>query len=80
MIEAADIGLWMMGVLTMAEFICVHEKGEERLINLNWVEEIRPNMYGNAEIYFAFNAAGCCEQDYITSDESYGEVKRKIWR
>ena len=26
----------------MAEFIVVHENGEERIVNLAWVEEIRP--------------------------------------
>lgn len=30
--------------------------------------------------YFAFQGDGYLEQDHIKTDESYGEVKRKIWR
>lgn len=64
----------------MANFIVVHEKNEERLINLHWVEEIRPDDTGKAFIYFAFQCDGCIEQDLIRTDESYDEVKREIWR
>lgn len=64
----------------MADFITVFENKEERMINLEWVEEIRPDGDGKAVIYFAFQGVGCIEQDCIKTDESYNEVKRKIWR
>lgn len=64
----------------MSDFITVHENGEERLINLAWVEEIRPDNDAKAVVYFAFQGVGCIEQDCIKTDESYCEVKRKIWR
>ena len=64
----------------MADFITVFENHQERMINLHWVEEIRPDDDGRAVIYFAFQNGNCIDQDYIKTDESYGEVKRKIWR
>lgn len=64
----------------MPDFITVFEGHQERMINLGWVEEIRPDDDGRAVIYFAFQSAGYLEQDHIKTDESYGEVKRKIWR
>lgn len=62
----------------MVEFIVVHENGEERMINLAWVEEVRPDKNDNAIIYFAFQCAGCIE--YIKTNETYNEVKSQIWR
>lgn len=64
----------------MAEFIAVHECGVERMVNLAWVEEVWQNSDGKAVIYFAFQSAGYFEQDSIKTDETYDEVKRKIWR
>lgn len=64
----------------MPEFIEVHENGEERLVNLRWVEEIRPDEDGKAVIYFAFQGVGYIEQDCIKADECYADVKRLIWR
>lgn len=62
----------------MAKFVVVHENSEERMINLDWVEEIRQDEDNKADIYFAFQVAGCIEQDYIITDESYDEVKLRI--
>ena len=64
----------------MSEFIVVHENGEERMINLDWVEEVRPGIGGNAFIYFAFQQSNTIDQDYIIADESYDEVKGMIWK
>ena len=63
----------------MAKFIIVHEKGQERMVNLAWVEEIRPDD-GRAIVYLAFQGNDCLEPDYIRTDESYEAVKEKIWR
>ncbi len=63
----------------MAEFIIVHEAGEERLVNLAWVEEIRCDE-DQAIIYFAFRDPDCVEQDNIKTDEPYEAVKKMIWR
>lgn len=63
----------------MAEFIIVHENGEEIMVNLAWVEEIHPSD-GRAVIYFAFQGAGYIEQDCIKTDEPYESVKKMIWR
>lgn len=64
----------------MPDFIEVHENGEERLVNLRWVEEVMPDDDGKAVIYFAFQGVGYIEQDCIKTDESYADVKCLIWR
>ena len=56
----------------MKQFIEVHIKGEKRLNNLQWIEEIRKNSDGSASIYFAF------DQNYTEVDESYNEILNKI--
>ena len=48
------------------------------LINTRWVEEIHSKGDG-ACIYFAFTNPGCVEQDYMVVQESYEEVKMKVW-
>ena len=64
----------------MEQFIEVHIKGENRLINLRWVEEINESPDGFATIYFAFNCPNSIDQDYMKVDESYNEILREIWR
>lgn len=61
-------------------FIEVHEKGLKRLINLNWISEIRESEEGIVTIYFAFISPGCFEQDHIIVDESYDKLLNIIWR
>lgn len=63
----------------MAEFIEVHFRGNKRLINLSWVEEIHDDADG-ATVYFAFNNPEAYMQDTMKVDESYDEIRRKIWR
>lgn len=62
-----------------ADFITVHVDGDERIINLAWVEEIYPgnNCLGST-IHFAFQAKDAIEPDYIYADESYNKLKAKI--
>ena len=61
----------------MADFIEVHQQGKPRLVNLDWVEDIWPTENGT-QIYFAFAGLDDTEQDFITTDESYDEIKRII--
>lgn len=61
----------------MANFIEVHQQGEPRLVNLDWVEDIWPTVTG-AQIYFALVVPGFDTQDFVTVDESYDELKRLI--
>ena len=61
----------------MADFIEVHLQGKHRLVNLDWVEDIWPTENGT-EIYFAFTSPDDTSQDFITTDESYDEIKRII--
>ena len=61
----------------MADFIEVHQQGKPRLVNLDWVEEIRPTENG-AQIYFAVTSPDDVSQDFITTDESYDKIKRII--
>lgn len=61
-------------------FIEVHEKGLKRLINLDWISEIRESEEGIATIYFAFTSPECFEQDHIIVDESYSKLLNLIWR
>lgn len=61
----------------MAKFIEVHKDGEPRLVNLDWVEDIWPTVNG-AQIYFAGVLPAFETQDFVTTDESYEELKRLI--
>lgn len=61
----------------MADFIEVHQQGKPRLVNLAWVEDVLPTENGT-QIYFAFNSPDATSQDFITTDESYDEIKRII--
>ena len=61
----------------MADFIEVHQLGKPQLVNLYWVEEIWPTLNGT-QIYFAFTSPDATSQDFITTDESYDEIKRII--
>ena len=61
----------------MAKFIEVRKDGEPRLVNLDWVEDIWQTVNG-AQIYFAWTIPDCATQDFVTTDESYDELKRLI--
>ena len=61
----------------MADFIEVHLQGKPRLVNLDWVEEIWRTENGT-QIYFSFACPDATSQDFITTDESYDEIKRII--
>lgn len=63
----------------MAKFIEVTTNGEKVLINTRWVQDIHSRENGESAIYFAFNAPNAYDQDHITVDESYEEVKMKVW-
>ena len=65
-------------VITMSNFIEIHEAGERRLINLDWVEEIRCSEDNSCTIYFAFRDPDCDEQDYVMPDEDYLMIKALI--
>lgn len=61
-------------------FIEIHVDGERRLINADWVEEIREDSDGKCQIYFAFSCPNCDDQDVTTPDERYEEIEAKFWR
>lgn len=61
----------------MHGFIIVHEKGAERMVNLAWVEQVRPDE-NHTYIHFAFQGQDYCEPDYIMADESFDEIKKLI--
>ena len=63
----------------MNKFIEVHEEGNPRLVNLAWVEEIRPMGDKQACIYFAFSVPNHSDQDFLEVDESYNELLSMIW-
>ena len=63
----------------MTEFIEVHLNGASYLINLARVEEIICNTKGECVIYFAFSIPDAIEQDYIIPDETYEQIKSKIF-
>ena len=63
----------------MAKFIEVTTNSEKVLINTRWVQDIHSTENGEATIYFAFNAPNAYDQDHITVDENYEEVKMKVW-
>ena len=63
----------------MANFIEVHCDGARRFINTAWIEEIAGNFDQRATIYFAFTSPNAYEQDSLETDETYSEVKEKIF-
>lgn len=63
----------------MFEFIVVHENGEERIVNLRWVDAILPRG-GKALICFGSLQSYHLEHGDIMTDESYDAVKKLIWR
>lgn len=64
----------------MNKFIEVHENGHPRLVNLAWVEEIRPMGDNHACIYFAFSVPNGVDQDFLEVDESYHILVNRIER
>ena len=63
----------------MTKFIEVHIDGASYLINLAHVEKIECVPNGKCIIYFAFSVPNALEQDYIIPDETYEQIKRKIF-
>lgn len=62
----------------MAKFIEVTDlDGRKRLINTAWIEDIWDGE--NATIYFAFQAENMVDQDSLVVQESYAEIKMKVW-
>ena len=61
-------------------FITVHSKGKEALINVDWIEMVVEEDDGSCTIYFSFNLPNADEQDYTKPEESYLDIKRKILR
>ena len=65
----------------MTKFIEVHRNGASYLINLAHVEEIECDTDGNCTIYFAFSVPypNAIVQDSIMPDETYDQIKNKIF-
>ena len=63
----------------MTKFIEVHLNGGSYLINLAHVELIECNTDGICVIYFAFSVPDAKYQDYIIPDETYEQIKSKIF-
>lgn len=61
-------------------FIAVHYEGKEILINKDWIEMISESDDGSCTIYFSICLPNSDEQDYLKPDESYLDVKNRIWR
>ena len=64
---------------TMTKFIEVHLTGSSILINLAHVKEILCDTDGKCTIYFAYSIPDAIEQDYIMPDETYDQIKSKIF-
>ena len=64
---------------TMTKFIEVHLNRVNYLINLAHVEEVKCDTDGSCTIYFAFSVPKAIEQDYIIPDETYDQIKSKIF-
>ena len=63
----------------MTKFIEVHYCEMSYLINLAHVEEIICDTEGKCIIYFAFSIPDATEQEYIIPDETYEQIKGKIF-
>lgn len=63
----------------MTKFIEVHFNGMRHLINLAHVEEIICDTDGKCTIYYAFSLPDTIEQDYIMPEETYEQIKSKIF-
>ena len=66
---------------TMTKFIEVHRNGASYLINLAHVEDVECDTDGSCTIYFAFSVPypNAIVQDSIMPDETYDQIKRKIF-
>ena len=68
----------------MSKFIEIHVLREKRLINTALIEEIRAipgwfeGDFEGAEIYFAYSCPNSTDQDHVSPDESYEELKNLI--
>ena len=63
----------------MTKFIEVHFNGGNYLINLAQVEQIECDTDGRCVIYFAFPVPDRIYKDYIRPDETYEQIKSKIF-
>lgn len=73
-----SVGRLWIGRCVMSKFIEVTDlDGRKRLINTAWIEEIWDG--DNATIYFAFQAKDSIEPDSVVVQESYEEIKMKVW-
>lgn len=63
----------------MTKFIEVHFNGMSHLINLAHVEEIICDTDGKCTIYYAFSVPDAIEQDHIMPEETYEQIKSKIF-
>lgn len=61
-------------------FITVHFKGKEVMLNTDWIEMVTESDDGSCTIYFSLCIPNSDEQDYLKPEESYQDVKRMIWR
>lgn len=67
----------------MSKFIAVNdvyaEGHKEVLVNLDWVEEMRPTKDGGTCIYFAFSSNNSyCGQDRLVTDAPFMSVRQRI--
>ena len=62
----------------MKGFIEVTDDIKTHLLNVKHIEEVWKDKNGKYTIYFAFNIPDAVEQDYVTTFESYDEIKRRI--
>lgn len=67
----------------MARFMAVNDihaddACKEVLVNLDWVEEIRPTKDGGACIFFAFKSYEGLGQDRLVTDRPYQLIRQKL--
>lgn len=67
----------------MARFMAVNDihaddACKEVLINLDWVEDVRPTKAGGACFFFAFESCEGLGQDRIITDRPYQLIRQKL--
>lgn len=61
----------------MAKFIEVTSDGTKWLINTNIIEQVSGSDCGST-IYLAFNCPDAYEQDHMTVEESYSQIREML--
>ena len=62
----------------MKGFIEVTAENVTQLLNVKYIELVQRDEDGKCTIFLAYHDPDAVEQDYVTTFESYDEIKRRL--